>query len=106
MSQLVTAYVLAITRVDIADYVSNLIFVYTIIVFISVLLTWLPQMPENPVFAGLVRFVRDVTDPYLRIFRRVIPPISIGGGAMDLSPIAGLILLYVAQRVIPPLIAG
>lgn len=106
MTGVQSAVFLAVTRVDIADYVSNLIFVYTIIIFAAVLLSWLPQMPQNPIFAGLVRFVRDVTDPYLRIFRRVIPPISLGGGGLDLSPLAGLIVLYILQQVIPPLISG
>lgn len=106
MNQLALGYVVASTRVEIANFVDAFFLVYTILIFIAILLSWLQQMPDNPVFAGLVRFVRDVTEPYLRIFRRVIPPISIGGGAMDLSPIAGLIVLYIAQRIIPPLIAG
>lgn len=97
---------LAITRVDIADYVSTLILVYTILIFISILLSWIPRMPDNAVLAGIVRFIRDVTEPYLRIFRRIIPPIKAGGGAIDLSPIVGLLVLWLIQRFIPALIAG
>lgn len=98
--------ILAVTRLYIANLVSTAILVYTIIIFIAVLLSWLPRMPQNPIAAGLVRFVRDATEPYLRIFRRVIPPISLGGGGLDLSPLAGLLVLYILQQVIPPLIAG
>jgi YggT family protein len=41
-----------------------------------------------------------VTDPYLRLFRRVIPPLGGGGFALDLSPIIAIIVLIIAQSLI------
>jgi YggT family protein len=49
-------------------------------------------------------FVTDTTDPYLNIFRRFLPPIGGGGFALDLSPMIGIIVLYVAQAVLVSLI--
>jgi uncharacterized protein YggT (Ycf19 family) len=46
------------------------------------------------------QFLYDVCEPYLRIFRRVIPPL----GPLDLSPIVGVIALYVLERLVNTLI--
>jgi YggT family protein len=44
-----------------------------------------------------MRFVAHYTDPYLNIFRRVIPPI---GGMIDVSPILGFFFLQIFEKVI------
>ena len=41
-----------------------------------------------------------MTDPYLRLFRRIIPPVGGGGFALDLSPIVATIVLFIAQAII------
>jgi YggT family protein len=89
-----------IDRVDIADYVRALFTVYTILILIRILLSWIPRMPYNPVLHAIVTFVHDVTDPYLRLFRRIIPPIGGGGFGLDISPIVALIALWIAQAII------
>ena len=94
----------ALGREEIADYVSALFLVYIILIFIRILLSWIPRMPYNRILNAIVTFVHDVTDPYLRLFRRILPPVGGGGFALDLSPIIGLIVLYIAQAVIVGLI--
>jgi len=96
----------AIGRDDIANYVNALFVVYIILIFIRVLLSWIPRMPYNPALAAVVDFVHQTTDPYLNLFRRMIPPIKGGGMMFDLSPIIGIILLLVAQGIVVGLIAG
>jgi YggT family protein len=54
----------------------------------------------------VVAFVRDTTDPYLNIFRRMLPPVGGSGLALDLSPIIGVILLLVAQSVVVGIVRG
>lgn len=95
---------LAISREDVASYVNSLFLVYIILIFIRVLLSWVPRMPYNPTLRAVVDFVHQVTDPYLNIFRRIIPPLGGRGMAIDLSPIVGIILLLVAQGVVVGLI--
>lgn len=90
---------LAISRSDIADYVNSLFLVYIILIFIRVLLSWIPRMPYNPVLQALVEFVHQVTDPYLNLFRRFLPPVGGGGFALDLSPILAIVVLLIAQAV-------
>lgn len=97
---------LAITRGDIAGYVSALIWVYTILIFVRILLSWIPRIPYNPALSAILQFVHDVTEPFLGFFRRLIPPIRLGGAGLDLSPILALITLYILRIVLVGLIDG
>jgi YggT family protein len=95
---------LAITRSDVADYVSTLAFVYLILIFIRILMSWIPRMPYNRYLSAFLQFVSDVTDPYLNLFRRVLPMVRIGPGALDLSPIVATIVLLVVSGIVAGLI--
>lgn len=71
---------------DIHGLVDLLYNIYFYMVLIYVLMSWLPAVRESPVGEFLGRLV----EPYLRPFRRIIPPI---GGVLDISPIIALIAL-------------
>jgi YggT family protein len=94
------------SRGDVADYVSTLILVYTILIFIRILLSWIPRVPYNRFLAAAIAFVTDVVDPYLNLFRRFLPPVRIGPGALDLSPIVGLVVLQLLGGIVIGLIRG
>jgi YggT family protein len=96
----------ALTRQDIADYVGALFLVYIILILIRVLLSWIPRMPYNPTLRSVLDFITDTTDPYLNLFRRIIPPIGGGGFGLDLSPMIGLIVLFILRGIVVALIAG
>ena len=98
--------VLAITRDDVADYVDTLILVYLILIFIRIILTWIPRIPYNPVLSAVIKFVTDVTDPYLNLFRRILPPVRLGPGAIDLSPIVATFVLIIIRGILVGLIAS
>ena len=98
--------VAALSRDDLASYVNSLFIVYIVLIFARVLLSWVPRLPYNRPLRATVDFIHQVTDPYLNLFRRVLPPVGGSGFALDLSPIIGIILLLVAQRVVVGLIAG
>lgn len=95
---------LAITRGDVAAYVSALFTVYIILIFIRILMSWIPRIPDNKALRTVLEFVRETTDPYLNIFRRMLPPVGAGGMQLDLSPMIGVILLLIAQGIVPGLI--
>jgi len=96
---------LALTRNDIADYVSALFLVYLILIFARILLSWIPRLPYNRYLRAVVDFIHQVTDPYLNLFRRVLPPVGGRGLALDLSPIIAVVVLLIAQTVVVNLIA-
>jgi YggT family protein len=93
----------AIGRDDVANYVDALFVVYLILIFIRVLLSWVPRMPYNPYLRSAVRFVEETTDPYLNLFRRFIPPI---GGRLDISPIIAILVLWVVAGLVSDAIRG
>ena len=97
---------LAITRGDVADYVGALFIVYIILIFCNILISWIPRMPYNPTLRAVLDFITETTDPYLNLFRRFLPPIGGGGFAIDLSPMIGIIVLFVLQAVVVGLISG
>lgn len=97
---------LAITREDVADYVGALFLVYIILILIRVLISWIPRMPYNPTLRSVLDFITETTDPYLNLFRRIIPPIGGGGFGLDLSPMIGIIVLVILRSVVVALIAG
>ncbi|MEW6459110.1 MAG: YggT family protein [Bacillota bacterium] len=74
------------------DVISTAFSVYTLLIIGRILLSWIPHNPYNPV----VRFIYDLTDPYLNIFRRVIPPL----GMIDISPIVAILVLSLIRSVI------
>jgi YggT family protein len=95
---------LAISRADVADYIDTLTIVYLVLIFIKILTSWIPRMPYNRYLAAFLQFVNDVTDPYLNLFRRFIPMVRMGPGALDLSPIVATIVLIVVSGIISGLI--
>lgn len=96
----------ALTRSDVADYVDALFLVYIILIFLNVLSSWIPRMPYNRWLRAVLDFVAETTNPYLNLFRRVIPPLGGGGLALDLSPMIGIIVLFVLRGVLVALIRG
>ncbi|MEX2108062.1 MAG: YggT family protein [Solirubrobacterales bacterium] len=97
---------LALTRSDVADYVSALFLVYMVLIFLNILISWIPRMPYDPRLRAVLDFITQTTNPYLNFFRRFLPPIGGGGFALDLSPIVGIIVLAVLRGLIVSLIAG
>jgi YggT family protein len=95
---------LAVTRDDVADYVNTLTLVYLVLIFIRIILSWIPRIPYNRWLAGFLKFVTDVTDPYLNLFRRILPPVRLGPGALDLSPIVATFVLLIVSGIVTGLI--
>ena len=97
---------LAIDRVDVANYVDTLILVYIVLIFVRILMSWIPRIPYNRVLDAVLTFVKDVTDPYLNLFRRFIPMVRIGPGALDISPIVATFVLIIVGGIVVGLIEG
>lgn len=97
---------LALTRGDVADYVNALFLVYIILIFANILISWLPRVPYNRGLRAVLDFVTETTNPYLNLFRRFLPPVGGGGFALDLSPMIGLVVLFVLRAILVGLIEG
>ena len=92
-------------RQEIADFVGALFFVYGLCVIAWIVASFVfalgVRVPYNRVANAILDFLRDVSEPYLRIFRRL--PLRIG--AFDLSPIVALLVLRVVGGIVVSLIA-
>lgn len=97
---------LAIGRGDIADYVYTLAIVFVVLIFIRVIMSFVPRIPYHPWLAAFLNFVTQVTDPILNVFRRFLPPVRIGSGALDLSPMVATFVLLIAAGIAADLIRG
>jgi uncharacterized protein YggT (Ycf19 family) len=91
---------LALSKSDIATYVSALFVVYTILILLRILMSFVPRMPYSPWLRVVLDFISETTDPYLNIFRSFMRPVGGGGFAFDLSPILALIVLGIAEGII------
>jgi YggT family protein len=89
-------------RNDIADFVDDLLWVYTLCIFgyivSSLLLSFGVRLPYSRILDAVLSFLRDVSEPFLRIFRRL----GLQIGPLDLSPIAALFVL----RIVGSLVVG
>ncbi len=81
------------------EFVHTLFLVYLLLIFAYIITSWIP-LPYNVWLNRIQRFLYDVVDPYLRLFRRFIPQLSLGGLGLDLSPIFAIITLLIANRLI------
>jgi YggT family protein len=101
-----TVLILADARGKVADYVQALAYVYFIIVFAYILSQWYlsfgGRVPYSGWSSALLGFLRDVSEPYLRIFRRFLPMI----GPLDISPIVAIVLLFIVSNLVANLIRG
>lgn len=96
---LATVALLADLGSSLADFVYVFIWVYILLLFAFILTSWI-QLPYRPWLSRVQRFLYDVCDPYLRLFRKVLPPL----GPLDLSPMVALIVLFVVQNVLVSLL--
>ncbi|MGA3362718.1 MAG: YggT family protein [Solirubrobacteraceae bacterium] len=94
--------ILALTNVrgTIADFVTALTWVYTLVIFAYILsslaFTAGLRVPYSRTSDAILGFLRDVCEPYLRIFRRILP--SFGG--LDFSPIIAIIVLQLVGQLV------
>ena len=73
----------------------RLVDLYTILIFVRCIMTWLPR--NTGVLASIDTVLGKICDPYLNLFKRFIPPI---GGMVDISPIIALLVLQFAMRIV------
>lgn len=100
----------AIDRGDIAQYVDSLFLVFVILIFARIAISWVVSfrgsLPYNTPLRAVTGFVEETVDPYLNLFRRVLPPVGGSRLALDLSPMIALIVLLLAQAIVVGLIRG
>ena len=92
--------VLASARTQVADFLATVIYVYTLLIILYIILQLLFSVGLRPPYSrtidAILGFLRDICEPFLRIFRRVIPAF----GGLDLSPILAIFTLQIINRIL------
>jgi YggT family protein len=92
--------VIASTRTDVAGYLSTLIDIYVLLILVYIVVNLLFAAGLRPPYSRatdrVLGFLRDVVEPYLRIFRRFAPRL----GGFDFSPMLAIITLYIVNIVV------
>lgn len=100
----------AIDRDDVGLYVDNVFLVFIIMIFASIAVSWVVSfrgsLPYNRPLRAVTGFLDETVTPYLNLFRRVLPTVGIGGMGIDLSPMVGLILIFIVRAIVVGLISG
>lgn len=95
-----TTLILASARTQIAGYLSTLIYVYILLIIFHIVVQLLFsagfRLPYSRTTDAVLGFLRDICEPFLRIFRRVLP--SFGG--VDFSPIVAIIVLKIFNSIV------
>lgn len=96
----------ATVRHDVARYVDALFTVYLILIFAYVVVSIMYSVGIRPPYSrwwnAIVDFLRQVVEPYLRIFRRFLPSF----GPLDLSPMVATFALIIVWRIVVSAIDG
>ncbi len=92
---------LADTISTVESFVDVFIGVYILLILAFIIMSWV-RLPYSVWLNRIQRFLYDICDPYLRVFRRFVPPL----GPLDLSPMLAVIVLIVLQQVIHAVLGG
>jgi YggT family protein len=91
---------LASARTQIADFLSTVIYVYTLLIIVYIVVQLLFAAGLRPPYSrttdSILGFLRDICEPFLRVFRRLLPQF----GGFDFSPILALITLSIINNVV------
>ena len=80
-------------------FVDAVYYVYLLTILVYILLSWF-RLPYSTWFSHIERFLYDVVNPYLAIFRRFLPTLRLGAMGLDLSPILAIFALSILWRLI------
>ncbi len=79
---------------SVESFLQVFVYVYSLLILAYIITSWV-RMPYSVWLNRIQRFLYDVCDPYLRMWRRVLPSF----GPLDLSPVVGVAALYVLLAV-------
>ena len=83
----------AVTSVQ--QFVNIFVRVYVLLILVYIVMSWV-RLPYSLWLNRIQRFLYDVCDPYLRLFRKILPPF----GPLDLSPMVGVLVLVLLERIV------
>jgi YggT family protein len=84
---------------SVQSFVNVFVYIYTLLILAYIVMSWV-RLPYSPWLNRIQRFLYDVCEPYLRLFRKILPTF----GPLDLSPIVAVVVLVIFGRVVNALL--
>jgi YggT family protein len=86
---------------SVQNFVRVFVYLYIFLIIAYIVTSWI-RLPYSPWLNRIQRFLYDVCDPYLRLFRRILPPL----GPLDLSPMVAVIALVLIEQLVVETLLG
>ena len=86
---------------SVQNFVRVFVYLYIFLILAYVITSWI-RLPYSPWLNRVQRFLYDVCDPYLRLFRRILPPL----GPLDLSPMVAVLALVLFEQLVVESLLG
>lgn len=85
---------------QVIELVDTVFQVYSLLLLARIILSWIPLPANNTSIRSIIKFIYDVTEPYLSVFRRILPMASFGGMGIDFSPIIAFFVLSLIHNLV------
>lgn len=85
---------------QVVELIDTVFQVYSYLLLARIILSWIPLSTANASIRTVIKFIYDVTEPYLSIFRRILPVASFGGMGVDFSPIIAFFVLGLMHNLV------
>lgn len=82
--------------ITLVDFAFNF---YTLLLFARIIMTWLPE-PRGGSMQAVAGFIYDVTEPFLKLFRKILPTAQLGGMGIDFSPMLAFFVVGLARNMV------
>ena len=76
------------------EFIIYILQIYIWVIFIRVVLSWF-RVSLVGVWGRIYKFIIDITEPFLIVFKKIIPTIKIGRGYIDISPIIAIVVIQI-----------
>lgn len=96
-------------NLDVGVLVLFAIGAYRTLLFVYIIVTLLQSLADLRIpdlLRPAINFVYDVCEPFLRLFRGLLPAMRMGGMGLDLSPLIAFLVLYILERVVAQVVLG
>ncbi len=89
------------SSIFIRDMIIAFFDILLILIIIRIILSWFPINPYgNPTLMNIIHFLKNLPEPFLAPFRSIIPPLRMGAGYLDLSPIIAIFVLRIIRNLL------
>jgi YggT family protein len=80
--------------------IARLLDLYGYLIIAYVIMSWFVMTNRSGLVADIYRVLASVCEPYVGLFRRLLPPIAVGGAGLDLSPLIALVVLQIVASIV------